>query len=188
MSETLTPEVRDARRAEQRQHQRRIQFVIAGVVAAIVLGVVLWLTLGRSSSSTSTQHPTAVPAVRLSVSGLKTLATAVPNPIYWAGPMQGKTLELQRLANGTVYVRYLPPSAALGSGSFLTVATYPMANAYRTVQKLAARDPSLELQLPRGGLGVLASGRPTNIYVAYPKSNYEWRSSIPPPRLLARSS
>jgi hypothetical protein len=42
MSETLTPEARDARRAERRHHQRRIQlFGAAGVAAAIILGVVL---------------------------------------------------------------------------------------------------------------------------------------------------
>ena len=33
--------------------------------------------------------------------GLKTLADAVPNPIFWAGPIHGRTYELQRTADGS---------------------------------------------------------------------------------------
>ena len=97
----------------------------------------------------------------------------MPDPIYWAGPIAGKPLELQRLPSGNVYIRYLPSGAALGSGSYLTIGTYPLAHAYAAVQKLAAQSPSLRIKLPRGGLAVVAKDRPTNIYLAYPKSNYQ---------------
>ena len=69
---------------------------------------------------------TGVPTV-LSESDLRAFGRAQAVPVYWAGPQPNRRYELTRTANGRIYIRYLTPSAQVGSkqARFLTVGTYP---------------------------------------------------------------
>jgi hypothetical protein len=173
MSETLTPEARDARRAERRHHQRRIQLGGVAVVGAVVLGVVLWLVLGGSGGSKPAQS-VAISPVKLSEQGLLTLGRAVPTPIYWVGPIRGRSYELTRSSDGKVYVRYLPKNAKAGaSGLYLTVGTYPFRGAAAALRKIAKSDPSLVIKGPNGIVAVVDGKSAKSVHIAYPGSDYQ---------------
>src|SRR4051812_45364154 len=82
-----------------------------GTVVALGIGGGAWVAIrGRGGSSASPRVPRTRGAVPVSPSGLRTLASAVNQPIYWAGPQSGRQYELTRATDGRVWVRYLPSS------------------------------------------------------------------------------
>jgi hypothetical protein len=127
---------------------------------------------GGSNSSTSTTAKRA-PAVAASLSDLKNLQSSLRHPIYWVGAKSNFTYELTKTNGGNVYVRYLPSGVKVGDSrpEFLTVGTYPQANAYQNIQTAAKRKGARETKLSGGGLAVENSARPTSVYVAYPNSS-----------------
>jgi hypothetical protein len=153
----------------------RAGLIAALVVLAIVAGVIIWAVKGGDSSpSTATKGPvvSAIKPVALSASGLKTLAGAVGQPIYWAGPTKGYSYELRRTDNGNVYVRYLPPGVKAGASGadYLIVATYPFRGAFEAIQKVGG---GRKIQLPGGGIGQIASSYPNSVHLAFPKVDYQ---------------
>jgi hypothetical protein len=105
--------------------------------------------------------------------GLKTLAGALQQPIYWAGVRPGYRLELTRESDGRVFVRYLPPSAAIGTKRpFITVGTYFLAGAYSLTQSAAARPGAVRVAIPEG-VAFYSRKAPTSIYLAYPGSDVQ---------------
>ncbi|HZQ03172.1 MAG TPA: hypothetical protein VFA88_04040, partial [Gaiellaceae bacterium] len=107
---------------------------------AIAAGGVTWALL-RNTGSKSTPAPPARPAAAraTSVPQLERLAASLHQPIFWIGPENGDTYELTRLANGTIYVRYLPAGVHVGASKpYLTVVTYPFPGAFAAIQKQAS--------------------------------------------------
>lgn len=132
---------------------------------------------GRAAALVEQGAVTAVPTLapkgtvtQVSVAGLKTLATALGQPIYWAGRLPGTTLELTQAASGRIYVRYLPQGVAVGDpGQYLTVGTYPFDGAYDATKGLATGKQLTQLELPGGGVAAFGKSPKTrNVYVAYP--------------------
>jgi hypothetical protein len=153
---------------------------LSGALALVALGVSLAGCGGSSSSSsttttggTTTQTTTVarITPIGLSLSGLKTLAKAVPTPIYWAGPKPKVQYELSRLPNGNVFVRYLPPGVKVGTtkASYLVVATYPYRNAFGALQQAAGSSAET---IPHGGIAYPDKNK-HSVHLAYPKSNYQ---------------
>ena len=172
---------------------------IGAVLAlAIAIGFVVWLFVrgGDDSSNKATVGPT--PTARTttsrptgrklltaaSVQTLKTLAAASGRPIYWAGAKPRTTYELTRTPDGRIYIRYLPKGVKVGDthASYLIVATYPVPNAYKAVQTAAKEDGAVKLKLPRKGLAVYNRNAETNVYFAYPGTNYQVEVFDPNPR------
>lgn len=147
----------------------RLRLGIALAVAA-VLALSAWFLLYRdeSSSSNNPARPVAI-----SVAELKEVAGAVGHAVYWAGERPSATYELTRTRRGDMYIRYLPPGVSVGDRrpNFLTVGTYPKANAFRTVQKAAAKKGEIVRRLADGGLAVASPQSPESVYFAYPSSN-----------------
>ena len=107
--------------------------------------------------------------VRSSAAGLKRLAGLLGRPVYWLGPMHGRTLELSRTPDGRVYVRYLPAGVAVGSPKpDLSVGSYPLAHAYAATKAAARAVGTARIPLPGGAIAFYAKTRPTNVYVAFP--------------------
>jgi hypothetical protein len=108
--------------------------------------------------------------VKVSESGLETIASTLGQPIYWAGAMPGTTLELTTADQGRIYVRYLPSGVAVGDpGQYLTVGTYPFENAYEGTKALTDEEQMASLTLPGGGIGVYSTEPGAkNAYVAEP--------------------
>ena len=182
-----TPRTRSARRSADALRRPRVR---AGAVIAIALlvGFGVWL-LVRDDGSSTTATPTGTsttsaraPSVPVSESGLQTLAGAVGQPIYWAGPMSGMTYELTNTSSNQVYVRYLPDGVDIGSRDpYLTIGTYPMTNAFDVTTTVSKEPTSTTIPVENGGVAFYSTKAPTHVYVAYPGSNYQVEVYDPSP-------
>lgn len=188
----MPPEAKPAQPARDRSLR-----VGAVVALALAIGFVVWLlvrgdnTSSKSTGSTSTSATTraattaaAKPILEAaSVQTLKTVAALVGHAVYWAGPKAGTTYELTRTGDGRIYIRYLPKGVKVGDrrASYLIVATYPVRNAYRAVQTAAKAKGAETFSIRAGGKAVLNSNAPTNVYFAFPKSNYQIEVYDPQP-------
>jgi hypothetical protein len=82
--------------------------------------------------------------------------------------MTSRTLELTT-ANAGTFVRYLPLGAPVGdSRRAITVATYPLRNAYATATGRAKGTQMTSRETPGGGLAVWSRTLPTSVYLAFP--------------------
>lgn len=74
-----------------------------------------------------------------------------------------------------MFVRYLPTGVAAGDerADFLTVGTYPDANAYENVESAAAHAGTSSARLLEGGLVVGSPRTESSAYLAYPVAKYQ---------------
>lgn len=143
----------------------RLGAVILIVVAA---GLIVWLALRGNGSSSSKSSVTAV-----TIGQISDLATSVSHPIFWVGPKQGDTYELTRSLSGSIFIRYLPPGAKVGTQQpYLTVATYPFPGAFAAIQKLTGKGIT-SFTAPKGGLAEFSNSYPQSIHLAYPGVDYQ---------------
>ena len=135
-------------------------------------------TTPAATTSTTTGDPSAT-----SEAELKTLSVA-GSGVYWAGrPETGYTVTLVKGANGSVYVRYLPPGVKVSDPipPSLVVATYPLKGALAAVKRAAKSPDTVSIAITNGGTAVYAKSRPTNVYFAYPKSSAQIEVYDPSP-------
>jgi len=161
----------------QPPQQVRLGAVIAIAIAA---GLGVWLGTRGSDHAVPIVTPTGASGtsgkqvVPITAAGLGTLAATLGRPIYWAGQMPADTYELTRLANGRVFVRYLPAGVSVGSArAELTVGTYQVPDALAAIERSAAGPQSVRLAVQRGGVAFYARNRPTNVYLAFAGAPYE---------------
>ena len=110
----------------------------------------------------------SVPAAAVSQDELVLLARSRDTPVYWAGRIAGRELELTTTADGTV-VRYLPAGVEAGADRrTLTVATYPVRDAFATVNARAKGEGMRSGETRNGGVAVWSRAQPTSVYVAFP--------------------
>jgi hypothetical protein len=112
-------------------------------------------------------------AQRTSPAELKELASELGHPIFWLGQIPRTKLELSRSSAGNrIYLRYLPEGEGLGSQKpYLTVATYPLANAVAVTRATSKEQGAVTVPLPGGAVAFYTRERPTNVYVAIPGTN-----------------
>jgi hypothetical protein len=81
-----------------------------------------------------------------------------------------------------VFIRYLPSGVRVGNpkAGYMTVATYPLADAYGAVKKTASGAETIKLA--RGGIGVVDRQYPKSIHLAYPGVDYQVEVYSPSPR------
>jgi hypothetical protein len=171
MDHTQTaPSARRARPTRRRSSHRTISLILA--VALLAAGAVIAWALTRSSDEGSGQNrATAVP---VSEAGLRTLAGTLDRPIYWAGPIAGRTYELTQTPDERVYVRYLPADAKVGVAKpYLTVGTYRVHDAFATTKAAAARKGAIKVEIGGGGVAFYNTRVPQSVYLAYPNSDYQ---------------
>jgi len=184
------------------RHRVRLGAVIALALAA---GFVAWLAIHNRSSTSSSQTSTtqtsttqtsptqttsgpvakAIAPIALTASGLRTLAQAVDQPIYWAGPKQGYKYELTRTTTGRVYVRYLPRGVKAGApeSKYLIVATYPFPNALAALKAVADHGA---IALAGGAIAVVDKAYPKSVHLAYPGVQYQVEVYDPSPARARR--
>ncbi len=145
----------------------RVAIAIA-VVAAI--GFLAWYLLIRDDDGSGSVPQAGEGPVLASEDSLSSLQDELGHPVYWAGPPNGRKLEATLTEDGQVYVRYLAEDAEVGvpDPAFLTVATYPLEDAERTLRALADEKGSGGGETPDGALVVTTRDRPTNVYFAPP--------------------
>lgn len=135
--------------------------------AAFLVG---WFAIGGNDNPSQP----AGAASSTSEAELRAFAASAPHAVYWAGPRAGQTYELTRTSDGRVYVRYLPEGVRPGDPrpNFLTVGTYPRANAFAELKRAARADGATARELPNGGLAVLSRGS-SSVYFGYPDARYQ---------------
>lgn len=146
----------------------RLGALLALGLAAFFVG---WLVMNRGDDS----PPAASGATAKSEGELRSFASSVAHPVYWAGPKDNFTYEVTRTADGRVYVRYLPEGTAVGDprARFLTVGTYPRKGAWAELKRASRANGAVSLKLERGGLAVFSDARPTSVYFGYPDAKYQ---------------
>jgi hypothetical protein len=165
---------------------RRPDVRIGAVLAiAALVAFLVWLFVIRDSGSGSPSQPSATPLAPVAATPgrIRDLSVEVGRPIYWLGPAEGKVYELQRTSQDRIYVRYLPPSASIGTtkAAYPLVGTYPVPNAYNVLKSLAKTSGETSFTAPRGAIAVYSDSRPTNIYLAYPGSDEQIEVYDPSP-------
>jgi hypothetical protein len=154
--------------------RKRRRFVIGSILAAVaIFGFAVWFEVVRSGDSTGTPVAQRAIPVRISLQGLTTLGGALTQPIYWAGSHAGTQYELTKAKDGRVWIRYLPASAKIGEQGtrYLTIGTYPVANAFAATQAVAKR--AVRIPVGNSAVAFYRSARPTNVYIAYRGSDYQ---------------
>ena len=125
--------------------------------------------------------------VAVSEKELVALSKELGHPVYWAGPRANTRNELTVTAGGSVYVRYLLPGKDVGaSGGALTVATYPVADAYAVTQQGASGDGSAVVEAPGDGFAMRSKASKTNVYLAFPGEDVQVEVYSPVPGQAAR--
>lgn len=156
---------------------RRVAVAVGAIIVLAVLAYFLFIRDGDTEVQADGQ-PVAV-----SEGDLAALAEDIGHPIYWVGERPGTTLEATRLADDQVYIRYLTDDAEAGDPrpQFLTIGTYPVEDAYGTLEQFAERDDSTEEVLDDGGLAVRSDDAPSSVYVAYPDQDVQIEVYDPSP-------
>jgi hypothetical protein len=151
----------------------------AGIVVIVAVGLILWLALrdtGGSGSSNATGDVSAATEQQV-----KNLAASVGHQIYWVGPKPGYTYELTQNPNGSIIIRYLPPGVKIGdSNPYLTVATYPFANALAGIQSVKGSN-IVAFGIPKGGAAEYTKSYPASVHLAYPESDNQVEVYDPTP-------
>jgi hypothetical protein len=119
---------------------------------------------------------------------LRSLATTLGHPIYWAGPRPKTTYELWQTPRGLTYIRYLPLGVQVGgNGQYLIVGTYPMKNAFTITRSSSAKSKSsITRRIPDGGIAAYSKKHATNVYVAYPGVDVQIEVYDPSAKLTPR--
>jgi hypothetical protein len=144
----------------------------AVIAVAVAVGIVVWLVLRDSGSKVQGIQPTGPRQV--SAKELGDAARSWGKPLYWAGDIKGRKIELTRTAKGQVYVRYLPEAVPIGaSPPYLTVATYPFPNAYGALSVVAQNKGNTSKTLSGGALFEETKGESRNVHFAFPGANIQ---------------
>lgn len=106
---------------------------------------------------------------------LRELALTEQDPMYWAGPQANMRYEFTRTETGRRFIRYLPKGTKTGDPRprFLTIATYPQADAFAQVTLAGSRPGNATFDVPGGGIGVFSTSRPTSVFVAFPGEAFQ---------------
>jgi hypothetical protein len=160
----LGPEPATPLRAK-RPRRRRGSAVARGAVVLVAVAAAAALVIAVRWDSSP--EPTRATPVAMSPDNLQSLAESRDTPIYWAGAVAGRELELTTTTTGT-FVRYLPAGATSGNTKLaLTIATYPLQGAYATAVQQANEKGMTSEQTENGGLAVWRASKPTSVYVAF---------------------
>lgn len=154
---------------------RRIQLRVAVVVGALAVALIAWLAT-RDSGSSSEPAPTEAAAPRVvDLAELQEAAATLGQPIYWAGPMAGKQLQLTELGEGGVQVLYLPEGVRVGKGAAqsLTIGSYPLPDPTAALKEFAERHGSVVLPTRNGRKVVTSKESPNSVYFSSPDNSVQ---------------
>jgi hypothetical protein len=143
------------------------------VAAAAVLAWLLSVRDGKHRSASTAGG--ARSAVLANGRALRALAAGLGYPVYWAGRIAGRKVELTQTGSGNVFLRYLTPKARVGDPrpDFLTVGTYPLPRAFAATRAVARRPGMIVRKLAHGGIAITNQQRRTSVYLAYPGSSVQ---------------
>ena len=180
-------------RVEVRKEEVVINRAVPRAIVIVVLGVailiVAWL-LSSNGTQDSTQLPptnatsnlpttqsggnnselklTPITASIVSKDELISATKDLGFPIYWNGKMKDTNLELTILAEGKVFVRYLPNDISAGAAEpYFTVASYYDPAGYARVLNLGSAEGAKFIKYSGGAVAASTSELDSNIYFAF---------------------
>jgi hypothetical protein len=155
---------------------------VAPVVTGVVIGAggVLWGVSHGNDNNDGVKAPiqAAAPKPKIELSTADRLRSHVRelgHPVYWAGAMPKRSLEVSEIKGGNITVRYLVKGtpAGLQKPRFLLIGTYPVNGAFAGIQRASHAKDAIVNHLPNGGLAVTYRSRPTNTFFARPGSKVQ---------------
>jgi hypothetical protein len=142
--------------------------ILAALLAAA--GAYAAVTLTRDEASVL---PAAGRPALLTGDVLAAVTAATGHDVYGVAAPAGTRPEVTRGSGGEVWVRYLTPGAKLGDSraDYLTIGTYPRADALAAAKAAAEGDRQRSAELPDGGVMLWSVERPESVYAAGPGSD-----------------
>jgi hypothetical protein len=171
-----------ASRPTERQAAERRRRVVGAVVSAGLIAVTVILAfVGGSGGGEETASGAGARIV--SSADLTAALEEVGHDIYWAGERPPAQLELKEEPEGSVYLRYLPPGVEVGEreAAFLTVGSYPIADAFSATRNAAKADGAKLRHLPGGAIAFDNPQSEGSVYLAYPGSDVQVEVYDPTP-------
>lgn len=161
---------------------RRNRIRLAGAGASVVL-IVVAVLLAVTGGSGGGSEPVAMPPHFADAGDLTDLEGELGHPIYWAGDRPPAQLELKVEADGSVYLRYLPPGVEAGDPEqrFLTVGTYPVVDAVGALRRTATSSGTTLGRTAAGGVVLSNPESEGSVYLAYPGSDIQIEVYDPTP-------
>jgi hypothetical protein len=155
---------------------------VIGVAFSVVLVLVAIALAARGDGGDDAAQARDTSPRLVDSNDLLVLADSLGHPIYWAGS-RSANLELTQEADGSVYLRYLPPGTDAGDSrpQFLTVGTYPVADAVAALQRTADKAGTTLGRAPGGGVVLVNPSSQGSVYLAYPGSDLQIEVYDPAP-------
>jgi len=160
----------NAGKGGERPNEQQVWLLRGGIVAvALVLALVAWIATRDDEA-----EPQVESAARIvDESELAETVTALGQPIYWAGPVEGTELELEELESGGVQLRYVPEGEdEADPAGVLTVGSYPLADPVGALESFG-REPGASVRRAEDGTQVYLSEGSNSVYFADPEGGVQ---------------
>jgi hypothetical protein len=106
---------------------------------------------------------------------------SLAQPIFWVGAQSGSEYELTTSVDGRSFVRYLRAGEVAGvARTSLTVAAYPMTDAYKVTAAAAAGPGAVKVEVP-SGIAFYEQSHPQSVYLAFANTSYQVEVFDPTP-------
>jgi hypothetical protein len=163
---------------------RRIQLRIAVIFGALAVGLIAWLATRDSGSSSEPASSETAASRIVDLAELQEAAATLGQPIYWAGSMTGKQLQLNELGEGGVQVLYLPEGVRVGkrAAQSLTIGSYPLPDPTTALKGYAKRHDSVVRSSPERREAVTSKRWPTSVYFTSPENAVQVEVYDPSPK------
>jgi hypothetical protein len=154
----------------RRRPRRRLALALLLAVLLSAAGAYAAVTLTRDEAPVL---PAAGKPALLTGKVLAAVRAATGHDVYGVTTPAGTRPEVTRGAGGEVWVRYLSGDAKLGDAraDYLTIGTYPRADALAAAKAAAEGDEQRSAELPDGGVMLWSVERPESVYAASPGSD-----------------
>jgi hypothetical protein len=152
-------------------------------VSAVLVGAAIVLAIvGGSGGSTGAGGVDTSPHL-VDVAALRGLELRLGHEVYWAGERPPARLELKEEAEGSVYLRYLPPGVEAGDPEqrYLTIGTYPVADAVGALRRAGAKSGERLQRLSDGGFVLPNAESAGSAYLAYSHTDLQIEVYDPTP-------
>jgi hypothetical protein len=156
----------------RKRRRPRARLAIALLLAALLAAAGAYAAVTLTREQAPVLPATGKPAL-LTGQVLAAVTAATGHDVYGVVAPAGTRPEVTRGSNGEVWVRYLAPGATLGDSraDYLTVGTYPRADALAAAKAAAEGDEQRSAELPDGGMMLWSVERPESVYAASPRSD-----------------
>lgn len=152
-----------------------ILMVVAFLAGSIITYSITSPSTPESVASTSTFAEITAGKVALTENELIDAVKKLGIDVYWAGPVKDAKYTLAVPVEGQAYVRYLPNGDGLSDTkpNYVVIATYTTVDAFTATQAAGNQTDGLTFINSEGAAVYYSKDSSTNVYVAYPNSNYQ---------------